>query len=89
MSKITWDRLSERDQRLVRKAAALSVPIMRDLWDARVSRSRQIVLDAGNEVIENVEKQPFIDAMSGIYDQFAGTPALQDLVARIQAVSVD
>ncbi len=86
MSKIVWDGLSESDQDLVMKAAALSVPYMRELWDARVAASRDVVVGNGNEIVEEVDKQPFIDAMGPVYEQFVTTPELQDLVDRIQAM---
>ncbi len=85
MSKKSWDKLSDADKALVKKAAALSVPVMRDLWNKRVEASKAKVIAAGNEVISDVDKQPFIDAMAPIYDKFAGTPELKDLVKRIQA----
>ena len=86
MSKIAWDKLSAADRRLVRKAAALSVPVMRELWNARVTKSKALVIANGNMVIDEVDKQPFIDAMKPVYEKFAGTAALKALVARIQAV---
>ncbi len=86
MSKKTWDGLSVNDRLLVRKAAALSVPEMRRLWNARVAKSRSLVMKAGNKVIEKVNKQPFIDAMKPVYAKFAPTSNLKDLVKRIQAV---
>ncbi|MGD1885628.1 MAG: TRAP transporter substrate-binding protein [Cohaesibacteraceae bacterium] len=89
MSKATWDGLSASDQQLVLKAAALSVPVMRDLWDARVDASRAIVEANGNEILYEVDKQPFIDAMAPVYERFAGTPELSDLVERIQAVGAE
>lgn len=86
MSKTVWDSLSATDQELVRKAAALSVPYMRDLWNQRVAAAREVVVANGNEVIEDVDKQPFIDAMQPVYDQFVTTPELRTLVDRIQAM---
>lgn len=86
MSKIVWDKLTAKDQRLIRKAAALSVPKMRDLWNARVKSSKAKVKAAGNMIIEKVDKQPFIDAMGPVYARFANTPALKAMVKRIQAV---
>ena len=85
ISKISWDKLSATDQTLIKKAAALSVPVMREAWNKRVASSKAKVLAAGNKVIETVDKQPFIDAMAPVYDKFAGTPALKDMVKRIQA----
>jgi TRAP-type C4-dicarboxylate transport system substrate-binding protein len=86
MSKIVWDGLSEDDQELIQKAADLSVPYMRMLWNQRVEASREIVLENDNEVVDEVDKQPFIDAMQPVYEQFVTTPELQDLVDRIQAL---
>lgn len=85
MSKATWDGLSAEDRALVRQAARESVPVMRDLWDARVAKSREIVEANGNQIITEVDKQPFIEAMAPVYARFAGTPELASLVARIQA----
>ena len=85
MSKKRWEKLSAGDQALLKKAAALSVPVMRDLWNKRVQSSREKVLANGNQVIEKVDKQPFIDAMKPVYAKFANTAALKDLVKRIQA----
>ncbi|PID75994.1 MAG: C4-dicarboxylate ABC transporter [Deltaproteobacteria bacterium] len=86
MSKKTWDKLSPEDQQMIRKAATESVAVMRDLWNKRVTKSREIVLANGNEVVEEVDKQPFIDAMGPVYERFVSTPELKDLVKRIQAV---
>ena len=86
MSKKSWKKLSKKDQDLIRKAAWMSVPVMRELWNTRVKKSRSMVMKAGNKVLSNVNKQPFIDAMGPVYDKFAGTPALKKLVKRIQSV---
>jgi tripartite ATP-independent transporter DctP family solute receptor len=86
MSKKSWDKLSKEDQKLVRKAAVESVQVMRDLWNKRVEKSKKVVEAAGNEIIFDIDKQPFIDAMAPVYARFANTPELKDLVKRIQAV---
>ena len=85
MSALTWSELSPADQQLVRNAATLSVPRMRELWNARVDASRETVIANGNEIIEGVDKQPFIDAMQPVYDRFV-TDELRPLVDRIQAL---
>jgi tripartite ATP-independent transporter DctP family solute receptor len=85
MSLQSWNRLSEEDQQLIRQAARDSVGYMRDLWDAREAEARAKVEAAGS-IINEVDKQPFIDAMAPVYEQFVTDPTLQDLVARIQAV---
>ena len=83
MSKHRWERLTDEDRRLIREAARASVPVMRQLWDERVARSRELVLENGNEVIEVVDKAPFRDAVRPVYDIFLTTPELRELAQRI------
>jgi len=85
MSKISWDKLSAEDQALVRQAAKDSIPINRELWAAREKVSEEKVRAAGVQVIDNIDKTPFIEAMVPVYQKHAATPALQSLVQRIQA----
>ncbi|UVK39906.1 TRAP transporter substrate-binding protein [Mesorhizobium sp. AR10] len=84
MSKASWDKLSPEDQAVVRQAAKDSVVKMRELWDAREKKSRDIVEAAGVKVSE-IDKQPLIDAMKPVYEKYLSTPELKDLAARIQA----
>jgi tripartite ATP-independent transporter DctP family solute receptor len=84
MSKASWDRLTPEDQAIVRQAAKDSVAKMRELWQAQEVKSRQVVEAAGTKVNE-LDKQPFIDAMKPVYEKYVTTPELKDLVARIQA----
>ncbi|MEP7155750.1 MAG: TRAP transporter substrate-binding protein [Betaproteobacteria bacterium] len=83
-SKRIWDTLSKEDQALMRKAAKESVPYMRKLWDEREVQSRKVVEAAGTQTIIIPNRQEFIDAMKPVYDKFASTPKLKDLVKRIQ-----
>ena len=84
ISKVSWDKLSPEDQALLKQAARDSVPKMRELWTAREKASEKTVRDAGVEVI-TIDKAPFIEAMKPVYEKFANTDALNDLVAKIQA----
>lgn len=85
MSKSSWDKLSAEDQATVRQAAKDAVPIMRDLWVAREKASEEKVRAAGAQVITDIDKQPFIDAMKPVYEKHVTSDKLKDLVARIQA----
>jgi tripartite ATP-independent transporter DctP family solute receptor len=85
MSKVSWDKLSPEDQALVRQAARDSIPVNRELWAAREAESEAKVRAAGVEIIEDIDKTPFIEAMVPVYQKHANTPRLQDLVTRIQA----
>ena len=86
MAKQTFDSLSPEDQEAVRQAAKESVPVMRELWEEREAASEQEVLDAGVEVVRDIDKQPFIDAMDPVYEKYVTSDKLKDLVSRIQAV---
>jgi tripartite ATP-independent transporter DctP family solute receptor len=85
MSKVSFDKLSPEDQALVRQAAKDSIPVNRELWAAREKLSEEKVRAAGVQVIDNIDKTPFIEAMVPVYEKHANTPKLQDLVQRIQA----
>src|SRR5262249_3914858 len=84
-SKRVWDTLPKEDQEMIRAAAKESVPYMRKLWDERESTSRKTVETAGSKIVETVDKKSFQDAMKPVYDKFAGTPALAEMVKKIQA----
>ncbi|WP_103256513.1 TRAP transporter substrate-binding protein [Tabrizicola aquatica] len=86
MSKVSWDKLSPEDQEILRQAAKDSMPVNRELWAAREKESEEKVRAAGVEIISDIDKTPFIEAMVPVYEKHANTPKLQDLVTRIQAV---
>jgi TRAP-type transport system periplasmic protein len=85
MSKKSWEKLSADDQALIRQAAKDSVPVMRKLWFAQEKVSEDKIRAAGNEIVTNIDKAPFIAAMKPVYDKYVTSPKLKDLVARIQA----
>lgn len=85
MSKVSYDKLSPEDQALVTQAAKDSIPVNRELWAAREKVSEEKVRASGVQVITEIDKTPFIEAMAPVYQKHANTPKLQDLVARIQA----
>jgi TRAP-type C4-dicarboxylate transport system substrate-binding protein len=85
MSKITFDGLSTEDQAAVRAAAKASVPEMRALWSAREKDSEDKIRAAGVDIVTDIDKTPFIEAMVPVYERYVTTDKLKDLVARIQA----
>ena len=85
MSKLTWDKLTPEDQAIVRQAAKDSVPIMRDLWEQQEKVSQDKIRAAGVEVVTDIDKTPFIEAMAPVYQKYVTTDKLKDLVQRIQA----
>jgi tripartite ATP-independent transporter DctP family solute receptor len=86
MSKASWDKLTPEDQELVRQAAKDSVPFNREKWAEREAASEETVRAAGVEIVEGIDKEPFVAAMGPVYEKYASTPELESLVERIQAV---
>jgi TRAP-type C4-dicarboxylate transport system substrate-binding protein len=86
MSEQSWNQLSEADQEIIRQAAKESVPHMRELWQAREEASKEKVREAGVEVVEEIDKTPFIEAMDPVYEKHVTSEDLQALVERIRAV---
>lgn len=87
MSRERWNALTTDDQGKVMEAAALSVPHMRTLWDARVEASRTKLLAEGVEANEIPDLQPFIDAMHPVWDQFLTTDEQRQLVTQIEEMA--
>ena len=79
------DKLSAEDQEVVRQAARDSVPVMRELWIAREKDSEAKVREAGVEIITDIDKTPFMEAMGPVYEKYVTSPVLIQMVADIQA----
>ena len=86
ISKYRWDQLDLKERANLRQAAAESVSIMREEWDARIEQSRDRLLAADVELVDNVDTNAFIEAVAPVYDRFMDTPELRNLVSRIRAV---
>ena len=85
MSAKRWAKLSSEDQALIRQCARDSVPLMRDIWDARVAQSRAIVMEAGVQLIEP-DIAPFQERVRPVWDRYLDTPELRALASGIEAV---
>jgi tripartite ATP-independent transporter DctP family solute receptor len=85
MAKSSFEKLTAEDQALVRQAARDAVPIMRKLWAARELESEARVREAGVEIITDIDKTPFIEAMVPVYEKYVTSPVLKQMVADIQA----
>jgi tripartite ATP-independent transporter DctP family solute receptor len=83
-SKKVFDTLPADEQNIFRAAAKESVPYMRKLWDAKELESRKKVEAAGVQVVDNVDKKPFMDAMKPVYDKLVTDAKLKAMVKRVQ-----
>jgi len=84
-SKRVWDELSREDQALIRSAARESVIHMRKLWDGYEATSRKTVETAGGEIVADVDRKSFADALVPLYPTMIAEPKLRDMVRRIQS----
>jgi TRAP-type C4-dicarboxylate transport system substrate-binding protein len=84
-SKRVWDGLSRDEQALIRGAARESVSHMRRLWDDYEATSRKTVETAGGEIVTDVDRKSFADALVPLYPTMVEEPKLRDTVRRIQA----
>ena len=84
-SKHIWDGLSREDQALIRGSARDSVAHLHRLWDEYESSSRKTVEAAGGEIISDVDKKSFSDALVPLYPTLIKAPKQRDMVRRIQS----
>lgn len=84
VAKTSWDKLSPEDQAIMREAAQNSATLQRRLWAEQEKASEAKVAAAGAEIIKDVDKTAFIEAMAPVYEKYVTTPEARDLVKRIQ-----
>lgn len=80
-----WSALSKPDQGLIRECANESVAVMRKLWDERVERSKNIILEHGNTITEP-QIAPFQEKVRSVWDRYLDTPSLRALADDIQSL---
>ena len=84
-SKRIWEELSKEDQTALRSAAKDSVTAYRTLQDDAETGSRSIVETAGVEIVTEVDKKSFVDAMVPLYPIALENVRVRTMVARVQA----
>ena len=82
----SFDRMSREEQDQLQAAALDSVPVMRELWDARVEASRERVLADGIEPVYALDYAAFAERMRPVWDRFLATAELRDIVDSIAAL---
>lgn len=84
-SRRVWEELSKEDQAVLRRAAKDTVSTYRALQDDADAGSRSIVETSGVEIITDVDKKSFIDALLPLYPVALDNARVRTMVARIQA----
>jgi tripartite ATP-independent transporter DctP family solute receptor len=79
-----WNKLTEEEKRWVQEAADESAIVQRRLWMESEMESLIRVEEAGVE-INYPDKQPFIDKVQFLYDNYKSKPEIYSLIQRIIA----
>ncbi|PHR92915.1 MAG: C4-dicarboxylate ABC transporter [Robiginitomaculum sp.] len=85
VSQRRWKTYTPEDQALIRQAAVDSVPIMREIWDARTAKAEAEIRAAGIEVI-TPDQAAFVEKVQPVWDKYLTNPALRKLAEDIQNV---
>jgi tripartite ATP-independent transporter DctP family solute receptor len=83
-SRKTWDALGKEDQERLRVAACEAQAEERELWIAYEKQAMDKARAAGLQIVEQLDKQPFQDAVKPIWDKYG--PRFAEQIKRIQAV---
>jgi len=86
MSQRRYQKLTSRQQELVRTAAAQSVPYMRTLWDSSEAQARAAVEQAGIRATA-VNRAAFQKVAAPIVESYMKDPQLQRIYQEIRAVA--
>lgn len=85
VTKTIWDSLSDEDKAIFREAAQESATLQRRLWAEREETAFNAIKEAGVEIIELSDKQPFVDAMGPAYEALITDPSIEVYLKDIQA----
>jgi tripartite ATP-independent transporter DctP family solute receptor len=86
MSQRRYQKLTSRQQELIRTAAAQSVPYMRALWDSSETQARAAVEKAGIRATP-VNRTAFQKVAAPIVESYMKDPQLQRIYQEIRAVA--
>jgi tripartite ATP-independent transporter DctP family solute receptor len=73
MSKITWDKLSAEDQKIIKEAAVDSTEVQREAWDKRTEEAKKLAVEEGATIttLTPEQKQAFQDKVKGLYPKYS------------------
>lgn len=82
-SKKVWDTLSKEEQKIIREAAKESVGVYVKLWGEKEKSAKATLKQLGVQFVDDVDRKQFVEAEKAVWDKYATTPELKDLVKRI------
>ena len=84
ISKVTWDKLSDEDRKIIKQAAVDSVATQRELWDKFEKESLDKLKASGVTVTEVQDVKPWQAAVKPVIDKY-GAEYKDELAAIDQA----
>ena len=84
-SRISWQKLSPEDQALIKKLSKEAQAEQRVLWYEAENAAIEKMKAAGTEIITDIDKKPFQDAVKPVWDKYGAKYAA--MVKRIEAVN--
>ncbi len=85
ISTIIWDDLNEQQKQWLQEAADESYEYEKQLWAEASQEALDEVKAAGVEIYYP-DKEPFIEAVQPLIQQFKDEPAIYDLIQKIQSI---
>lgn len=79
----TWDKLSDQEKAWLQEAVDSSVVYQRELWKKAEEDALSAVESEGVTII-HPDKQPFMEKVTNIYDQYKSDEEMYDLINRIK-----
>jgi tripartite ATP-independent transporter DctP family solute receptor len=86
MSSYRWRRLSASDQALTKDVARRSVAVMRGLWQEREEQARAKLMQAGVDVVSDIDQEAFAAAVRPVWRRFLVSPSQRRLADQILGV---
>jgi tripartite ATP-independent transporter DctP family solute receptor len=80
-----WNRLTDQERDWLLEAAREATDYQRKLWAVAEQEALEAVTEAGVDVIRP-DKEPFAEAVEGLYQTYEDQPAVYDYIQRIRAV---
>ena len=85
MSKIHWDKLTPEQQGWFVEAGKAAAAAARATVSANEENGVELLRENGMQVVTNIDKAAFADAVAPAYEQYAEKMGVADLISRIQA----
>lgn len=79
-SKKIWDTLSDTERQNIRAAAKETTPYYVKLWTDKENASKEILVKAGVQFVNDVDRAQFVAAEKPLWDKMANTPELKQLL---------